>query len=138
MGSKIVFQTNTLGFFVGVATADESPLEPGIFHIPAGCVEMPPPACTDKEIARWVSGAWLKEKLPEAPTPEEKPLTKEAVEHARLLAYSDPIYGSDRLFAEASRMQLMEEEGFEAVRASAIARYREIQALYPWPEEEEE
>lgn len=59
-------------------------------------------------------------------------MTKEDVEHARLSAYSDPITGSDRLFAEASRMQLMGEDGFEAVRESGIARYEKIKELFPW------
>lgn len=67
--------------------------------------------------------------------PPAVPLTRDEVESARLHAYSNQLTGSDRLFAEASRMQLMGEPDFEAVRASAIARYQEIQAANPWPDQ---
>lgn len=62
--------------------------------------------------------------------------TREVVEHLRHLAYADPVLGSDRYFAEASRMQMMGEPGWEVLKERGIARFNEIQALYPWPEEE--
>lgn len=65
--------------------------------------------------------------------PPPPPLTRDEVEANRLRAYSNPLTGSDRLFAEASRMQLMGEDDFEDVRATAIARHVEIQAAHPWP-----
>ncbi len=61
------------------------------------------------------------------------PPTVETVEAARLRAYADPVTGSDRLFVEASRMQMMGESGWEAVRDAAAARYQEIQLEHPWP-----
>jgi hypothetical protein len=42
MTQKIVYQTDHLGLYVGETEADESPLEPGEFLIPGGCVEDPP------------------------------------------------------------------------------------------------
>lgn len=65
--------------------------------------------------------------------PPPLPKTVEQVEAARLRAYADPLTGSDRMFAEASRMQLMGEPEFEASRAAAIDRFAEIQAANPWP-----
>lgn len=65
--------------------------------------------------------------------PEMATRTSSDVENLRLCAYSNVITGSDRLFAEASRMQIMGEEGSSAVKDKAIARYKEIQAQYPWP-----
>lgn len=59
----------------------------------------------------------------------------EQIESNRLREYSNPLSGSDRLFSEASRMQLMSEPGFEDVRIRAIARFEEIQAQHPWPTE---
>ena len=59
--------------------------------------------------------------------------THSDTEHSRLKAYSDPIQGSDRMFAEAARMQIMGEDGADEVKSKAVARYREIQAQYPWP-----
>lgn len=67
--------------------------------------------------------------------PPPKVYTREEIEVLRAKAYADPITGSDRMFSEASRMQLMGEEGWESVRDAAIVRYNEIQAQYPWPAE---
>lgn len=61
------------------------------------------------------------------------PPTAESINESRLRAYADPVNGSDRLFAEASRMQVMGEAGHESVLAKAVARYAEIQSKYPWP-----
>lgn len=65
--------------------------------------------------------------------PEPEELTTEQTEVARQLAYADPIKGSDRYFAEATRMRAMGEDGWEAVREHGIERYKEIQTEYPWP-----
>ena len=59
--------------------------------------------------------------------------TASSVEMERLAAYADPLTGSDRLFSESMRMQIMSEEGHEDVRVRAIARFEEIQAAHPWP-----
>lgn len=61
-------------------------------------------------------------------------LTQEEVDSLRKAAYANEFTGSDRLFAEAQRMQLMGEAGWESVRDAAIARFEEIKAEYPWPE----
>lgn len=60
---------------------------------------------------------------------------RDVVASARREAYSDPHTGSDRLFTEASRMQMMSEKGWEEVLAKAIQRYQEIQLEHPWPTE---
>lgn len=64
--------------------------------------------------------------------PPNPSLTREQIEALRLRAYADPLTGSDQLFSESMRMQIMGEEGHEDVRARAIARFEEIQAQYPW------
>jgi len=63
------------------------------------------------------------------------PYTREQVERLRSAAYSDIQTGTDRLFSEVSRMKLMNEPGWEEAQARAVARYQEIQAEFPWPEE---
>lgn len=63
------------------------------------------------------------------------PSTYREIEDRRLKAYSDPLTGSDRLFSESTRMEIMGESGFEDVRARAISRFEEIQAQYPRPAE---
>lgn len=59
MSTKTVFQTDRAGLLYGVTTADESPLEPNVFLIPAGAVEVPPPeSWPDDRWPRWTGGRW--------------------------------------------------------------------------------
>lgn len=59
--TKSVCQLNDDGYYVGMAVADESPLEPGVFLIPAGCIDVAPPAGGDDAMARWdaSAGEWV-------------------------------------------------------------------------------
>lgn len=70
---------------------------------------------------------------PESLTYEQR---VEDVNNMRRFAYSDPLSGSDALFAQYQRMLVMNESSEEAelVKAAAIARYEAIRAEYPWPE----
>ncbi|QXE10790.1 MULTISPECIES: hypothetical protein [Pseudomonas] len=58
MTEKIVYQTNHLGILVGAVKADESPLEPGVYMIPGGCVETAPPLIPEHKAAWWNGSAW--------------------------------------------------------------------------------
>lgn len=66
----IVYQLDYLGYYVGETVADESPLEPGVFLIPAGCITTPPPSIPEGRLAKWENGVWLLEAIP---TPESEP-----------------------------------------------------------------
>lgn len=146
------------GEFISQGIADESPLEPGVFLLPGAATDVPPPSFCENECAVFIDGEWsVKKDLrgykywdadgkfsmitdigeePPAVHSTEKPApTDSDVSTARSVAYSDPITGCDKLFAEASRMQLMGEDGFEAVREGAIARYEEIRTQHPCPAE---
>ena len=68
---KIVSQLGADGYFVGLTTADESPLEPGVFLIPGGAVDVEPPVVPDGHRARWSNG-WALEAIPQ-PEPEPAP-----------------------------------------------------------------
>ncbi len=46
------------GEYTGVTTADESPLEPGVYLLPAHSTEVPPPEAGDHEAALWDGEAW--------------------------------------------------------------------------------
>lgn len=59
--------------------------------------------------------------------------TREQVENLRLRAYSNPYTGSDRLYAEAQRLQLTGDPSWQAKLAEANARYEAIKAEYPFP-----
>ncbi|MDR2305712.1 MAG: hypothetical protein LBE53_00695 [Paucimonas sp.] len=58
MEQKIVYQTDRQGLYVGPVHADLSPLESGVFLIPAGCVEAPPPEIPAHKAAHWNGQAW--------------------------------------------------------------------------------
>ena len=58
------------GIFYAKGVADESPLEPGVFLIPAHATTVAPPVVSDPEIAVFKDGAWSIEVLPPPPEPE--------------------------------------------------------------------
>lgn len=58
MNVKTVYQYDLAGMYVGQTEADESPLEHGVFHIPARCVEVAPPEFTDGHFPRWNGAKW--------------------------------------------------------------------------------
>lgn len=73
---------------------------------------------------------------------KENPIShqsREDIESLRLLAYANPVSGSDRYFVEAISLQ---EEGFSFesdevrnVKTKGFQRKLEIQQQYPWPVE---
>lgn len=53
------YQHDADGFFLGMTEADESPLEPGVFLVPALCTLTPPPAELSEGLcARWSGTDW--------------------------------------------------------------------------------
>jgi len=65
--------------------------------------------------------------------------TKEQMEENRLRLYADPINGSDRYFSEATSLIAAgfksESPEVQEVYTKGIARKREIQVMFPYPEE---
>jgi hypothetical protein len=56
---KTVYQTDRAGLYQGATDADESPLEPGVFLVPAGAVALAPPeSWPDDKWPRWNGVAW--------------------------------------------------------------------------------
>jgi hypothetical protein len=60
----------TSGICLGQGEADESPLEPGVWLIPAYATEVAPPAIGAGERAVWKGAAWEVETIPVVPSPE--------------------------------------------------------------------
>ena len=58
MPTKTVYQTNFQGLYVGPVIASESPLEPGVFLIPGGCVDVAPPEAPEGKVACWNGKRW--------------------------------------------------------------------------------
>lgn len=75
MNIKQVAQLDASGYFVGVVDADESPLEPGVFLIPAGAVDAPLPVVPQGHRAKWTGSAFTFEAI-QTPEPEVKTLAE--------------------------------------------------------------
>ena len=60
------------GIFYSEGVADESPLEPGVFLIPAHATTVAPPEVTEPDVAVFKDGEWSVEVLP-PPPPEPEP-----------------------------------------------------------------
>ena len=70
MSEKTVYQYNLSGLYVGTTIADESPLEPGIYLIPANCTETAPPdQWPDDQWPRWTGVQWELISKPQVPEP---------------------------------------------------------------------
>ncbi len=60
--TKIVYQTDENGRLAGEVPAYESPLEPGVFALPRGAVEHPPPSYDpETQQVRWGDQGWIVE-----------------------------------------------------------------------------
>ena len=58
MDTKVVYQTDHLGIYTGKTVADRSPLEPDVWLIPGGCVEVAPPEIPVRKAAFWDGRCW--------------------------------------------------------------------------------
>lgn len=75
---KTVTQLDDQGFFTGMTTADECPLEPGVYLYPAGTIDAPPPETISKGMrARFIRGVWSEEALPPTNSQPEVELSEE-------------------------------------------------------------
>ena len=58
------------GIFYAKGVADKSPLEPGVFLVPAHATTIAPPEVTEPDVAVFKDGKWSVELLPPPPEPE--------------------------------------------------------------------
>jgi hypothetical protein len=92
---KTVYQLDQTGAYLGETIAHESPLEPGVYLIPGGCVETAPPETKEGQVTVW-DGVWTLVDLPEPekpkePTAEELAAQKVAARKAEILGLLDEI-----------------------------------------------
>ena len=72
---RIFHYDSETGVFGGEGVADESPLEPGVWLIPAHATTETPPVPGTGEQVVWKDTAWAVEPIPvPKPEPEPKPL----------------------------------------------------------------
>lgn len=79
MNTKTVYQMDTSGLYVGTTLADESPLEPGVWLMPARTVAEPPPTEWPAEKwPRWNGSAWtlVNKPVPAAAANDNDPVAK--------------------------------------------------------------
>lgn len=69
---NIYHYTPGTNVFHSIGVADESPLEPGVYLVPANATTVAPPELGESEIAVFNNGAWQIEILP-PPPPEPEP-----------------------------------------------------------------
>ena len=87
---KTVYQLNQNGEYTGETIAHESPLEPGIYLIPRGCVETAPPETNEGQVAVW-DGVWTLVDVPEPEKPKEP--TAEELTSQKVAARKAEIFG---------------------------------------------
>jgi hypothetical protein len=121
---KHVVQLDDYGYFFGMTVADESPLEPGVYHMPAGTVDAEAPIIPDGHLAKW-EDVWVFEPIPDLePEPEVEPVEL-TYRELRSMAYP--------LISEQLDMQYWDGVNGTTVWADTIAN---VKAMYPKPEEQ--
>jgi hypothetical protein len=100
MTTKIVSQLDHAGYFVNATVADESPLESGVFLLPAGCVDIAPPTEIPANNKVLFSGQeWLFEPIPTVTPPQPAEPTyaqKRAAEYPSMTDYLDGVVKGDQ------------------------------------------
>jgi hypothetical protein len=100
---KQVIQLDADGYFAGLTTADESPLELGVFLIPAGAVDAPTPSIPEGQRAKW-NGDWVFEDIPQPESDElyiETYADKRAAEYPDFRDYLDGVVKGDQAQIDA-------------------------------------
>jgi hypothetical protein len=77
MTQKTVYQIDLAGCLVGETMADESPLEPGVWMIPARCVEVAPTGpAPEGKCWRWIGIEWTLTAKPQQSANDNDPVAK--------------------------------------------------------------
>ena len=98
---KQVIQLDDDGYYVGTTVADESPLEPNVFLMPARTIDASIPSIPDGKRARW-NGAWVFEDIPQPdpdPIPDVEELDyagKRIQEYPSIFEYIDGIVNGNQ------------------------------------------
>jgi hypothetical protein len=98
---KTVIQLDHDGYYSGTTIADESPLEPNVFLMPAGTIDASIPSILDGKRAKW-NGDWVIEDIPQPeldPIPDAVELTyaeKRIQEYPNVFDYIDGIVKGDK------------------------------------------
>lgn len=104
MNTKQVIQLDAVGYFVSFTTADESPLEPGVFLLPGGALDVPAPSIPEGKRAKWI-GEWVFEDIPQPePGPEPGPIPPQP-KQLTSLEFLDLFTEAEQLATATAAMQ---------------------------------
>jgi hypothetical protein len=98
---KKVIQLDSEGYIVGASTADESPLEKGVYLIPANCVDAEFPEIPEGYNAKWNGSSFDMELIPAEETIEEVQIEltyaqKRQAEYPPIADYMDGVVKGDQ------------------------------------------
>lgn len=83
-----IFHYSLEGLFIGEGVADESPLEPGVYLIPAWATATVPPDVEEGQRVRWSGEAWQVEDVPAPADPEPTVPSVVTMRQARLALHA--------------------------------------------------
>lgn len=64
--AQTIYNYNPItGDFISMSEADDSPLEPGIFLMPANATTLSPPIIEAGQVTRYIDGSWVIDTLPD-------------------------------------------------------------------------
>jgi hypothetical protein len=112
------------GEFMGATTADESPLEPGVFLVPASATIDAPPDCVATERPVFKEGAWVVEAAPQQEEPHQK--TQVEIDADNLAAYKQQAQSA---LDKSDQTMLRCFESAVAVPAEWIAYRKSLRAV---------
>ena len=123
---KIYHYNPDTGIYVGEGVADESPLEPGVWMIPANSVTTAPPDAGENQFIVFNNGNWEVNTVPEPepesePEPEPESPTPQQLRQWAFQQEADPLYFAYR--------------AGEGDETAWLAKREEIRARYPYPEQ---
>jgi len=112
------------GVFLDSSEADKSPLEPGVFLVPAFATLTPPPACESGQQTVWHNEAWSVEEIPQPPEPIPEPIP----EHAPL-TWNDICEKRNGLLEQSDWTQLADAPLASEQRATWASYRQELRAV---------
>lgn len=94
---KIIYNYDSeSGRFLQESEADESPLEPGVYLIPAFATDIAPPSAPDGQYAAFINGAWQLLDEPEPEIPENPlPPTQAEIKRTRIVELKALLASTD-------------------------------------------
>lgn len=112
---KQVIQLDENSYFIGVTVADESPLEPGVFLMPAMTVEASVPVVPEGHRAKW-NGSGFSFEVISQPEPEPEPVEptyaqKRAAEYPSMGDQLDALFHAGAFPADmAAKIQAVKDK----------------------------